>query len=40
MGKIIIKSEEEIAIIKANGEILAGALAEAVKAWSKRIVVR
>lgn len=32
MGKIIIKSEEEVAIIKANGEILAGALAEAAKA--------
>ncbi len=31
MGKIIIKSEEEIAIIKANGEILANALAEAAK---------
>jgi methionyl aminopeptidase len=31
MGKIIIKTEEEVAIIKANGEILAGALAEAAK---------
>lgn len=31
MGKIIIKTEEEVAIIKENGEILAGALAEAAK---------